>query len=104
MGNYINSSDDKDYGKKEGDYILFDRNNLITTWDGTTSLYYTKSLTIKLPHVEEGAVEGVESDADVSAPVQWYNLQGVRVDIDNVPSGVYIRRQGNAASKVAVRR
>lgn len=104
MGNYINSSDDKYYGKKEGDYILFDRNNLITTWDGTTSLYYAKSLTIKLPHVEEGAVEGVESDADSSAPVQWYNLQGVRVDIDNVPSGVYIRRQGNAASKVAVRR
>lgn len=104
LGNFNNSSDDKYYGKKEGDYILFDRNNLITTWDGTTSLYYTKSLTIKLPHVEEGAVEGVESDADVSAPVQWYNLQGVRVDIDNVPSGVYIRRQGNAASKVAVRR
>lgn len=104
MGNYINSSDDKDYGKKEGDYILFDRNNLITTWDGTTSLYYTKSLTIKLPHVEEGAVDGVESDADASAPVQWYNLQGVRVDIDNVPSGVYIRRQGGVTSKVAVRR
>ena len=83
---------------------MFDRNNLITTWDGTTSLYYAKSLTIKLPHVEEGAVDGVESDADASAPVQWYNLQGVRVDIDNVPSGVYIRRQGNAASKVAVRR
>lgn len=104
LGNFNNSSDDKYYGKKEGDYILFDRNNLITTWDGTTSLYYAKSLTIKLPHVEEGAVEGVESDADASSPVQWYNLQGVRVDIDNVPSGVYIRRQGNAASKVAVRR
>lgn len=104
MGNYFFSSNNKDYGKKQGDYILFDKNNLITTWDGTADLYYAHSLTIKLPHVEEGAVEGVESDADASAPVQWYNMQGVRVDIDNVPSGVYIRRQGGVTSKVAVRR
>lgn len=105
MGNYLNSTDESEYGKKKDDYILFDRNNLIQTWDSTSSFYYiSKSLTIKLPHVEEGAVEGVESDADSSAPVHWYNLQGVRVDIDNVPSGVYIRRQDNAASKVAVRR
>lgn len=103
MGNFNNSSDNNEYGKKEGDYIKFDRNSLVTTWD-KGGFYYAKSLTIKLPHVDDDAVDGVESDADASAPVQWYNLQGVRVDIDNVPSGVYIRRQGNAASKVAVRR
>lgn len=103
MGNFNNSSDNNEYGKKEGDYIKFDRNSLVTTWD-KGGFYYANYLTIKLPHVDDDAVDGVESDADASAPVQWYNLQGVRVDIDNVPSGVYIRRQGNAASKVAVRR
>lgn len=33
MGNFNNSSDNNEYGKKEGDYIKFDRNSLVTTWD-----------------------------------------------------------------------
>lgn len=106
VGNLNNSSDEKYYGKKQDDYILFDRNSLAySTYDSDKSFYYiTKSLTIKLPHVENGAVDVVENETDASAPEQWYNLQGVRVNIDNVPSGIYIRRQGNVTSKVAVRR
>lgn len=104
-GNYLNSTDESKYGKKEDDYILFDKNNLIKRWEFTASFYYIpNSLTIKLPDAENGGVDVVENEADASAPEQWYNLQGVRVNIDNVPSGIYIRRQGNATSKVAVRR
>lgn len=33
-------------------------------------------------------------------PVEYYNLQGLRVDYDNAPKGIYIRRQGNTATKV----
>lgn len=36
--------------------------------------------------------------ADINAPVEYYNLQGVRVD--NPDNGLYIRRQGNTATKV----
>lgn len=36
------------------------------------------------------------------APVEFYNLQGVRVDGELTP-GLYIRRQGNSASKVLIR-
>ena len=32
------------------------------------------------------------------APVEYYNLQGVRVD--NPAGGLFIRRQGNKAEKV----
>lgn len=44
-------------------------------------------------------IDKVESDAN--APVEYYNLQGVRVD--NPSAGLYIRRQGNKATKVYVK-
>lgn len=40
-------------------------------------------------------------EADANAPVEYYNLQGVRVD--NPSAGLYIRRQGNKATKVYVK-
>lgn len=37
-------------------------------------------------------------NADMTAPVEYYNLQGVRVD--NPLGGIFIRRQGNSVTKV----
>lgn len=45
-------------------------------------------------------VEAVMTD-DVNAPVEYFNLQGVRVNADQ--PGLYIRRQGNKAEKVTIR-
>ncbi len=39
--------------------------------------------------------------ADDNAPVEYYNLQGVRVE--NPAAGLYIRRQGSKVSKVIVK-
>ena len=39
-------------------------------------------------------------ELDLNAPVEYYNLQGVRVE--NPTSGLYIRRQGNNVSKVVL--
>ena len=39
--------------------------------------------------------------ADENAPVEFYNLQGVRVE--NPSNGIFIRRQGNNVSKVLVK-
>ena len=45
---------------------------------------------------------GLESVAvDNEAPVEFYNLQGVRVA--NPEAGIYIRRQGSNVTKVYVR-
>ena len=41
--------------------------------------------------------------ADENAPVEFYNLNGVRVNSDNLVPGLYIRRQGAKASKIIVR-
>lgn len=46
-------------------------------------------------------IEGVAVDA--AAPVEYYNLNGVRVNADNLTPGVYVRRQGKVATKVVVR-
>ena len=48
-------------------------------------------------------VSGVESvTVDANAPVEFFNLQGVRVDGALAP-GIYIRRQGQSVSKVQIR-
>ena len=54
-------------------------NNYIVTLDGNTT-----------------GVEAIESDAN--APVEYFNLQGVRVD--NPANGLYIMRQGSKVVKV----
>ncbi len=47
---------------------------------------------------ELNAVNSVINDND--APVELYNLQGVRVNANDALKGIYIQRQGNKATKV----
>lgn len=57
--------------------------------------------------VIKGVSTGVESiaiDADnAEGPVEYYNLNGIRMDGSNLTPGIYIRRQGNKAAKVLVK-
>lgn len=48
---------------------------------------------------EGAAVDGIE--ADDNAPVEYYNLQGMKVNGDE--PGIYVRRQGAKTSKVIVK-
>lgn len=41
-------------------------------------------------------------DDNVNAPVEWYNLQGVRVNPETATPGLYLRRQGTKTQKVAL--
>lgn len=53
-------------------------------------------------NVNDPVVTGVEDvTVDENAPVEYYNLQGVRVA--NPENGIYIRRQGSKVSKVLVK-
>ncbi|MDE7025721.1 MAG: hypothetical protein K2O88_07560, partial [Paramuribaculum sp.] len=47
---------------------------------------------------------GIESiNADNSnEPVEYYNLQGMRVNAENLNNGIYIRRQGSETTKVFI--
>jgi len=48
--------------------------------------------------VQSGVEDVMVEDAD--APVEWFNLQGIRVA--NPENGIYIRRQGNKVEKVVL--
>ena len=47
-------------------------------------------------------VEGVAADAE-NGEAEYFNLNGVKVDADNLVPGLYIRRSGNKAEKVVVK-
>jgi hypothetical protein len=64
------------------------------------------ALSINMPENTTGVDEiTIDNDNqsvnDADAPVEYYNLQGIR--ISNPSNGIYIRRQGNSVSKEYVR-
>lgn len=40
---------------------------------------------------------------DADAPIEYYNLQGIRMAGDNLPAGIYVTRQGSKTGKVIVK-
>ena len=48
------------------------------------------------------SISAVSAD-DVDAPVEYFNLQGIRVNGDNLTPGIYIRRQGKTTEKIIVK-
>lgn len=62
------------------------------------------SMPIKCTFNGQGAasINGIEIDS-ANAPVEFYNLNGVRVSGDALAPGIYIRRQGNDVKKILVR-
>ncbi len=40
---------------------------------------------------------------DANAPVEYFNLQGMKVAADNLTPGIYIRHQGRSVSKIVIR-
>lgn len=58
---------------------------------------------VKFSLASDGTTTGITAveAEDADAPVEYYNMQGVRVQ--NPGQGLYIRRQGNRVEKVALR-
>lgn len=72
------------------------KGTLTLTVDGENSLL----------EIGQGGITGVEdviADIEANADVEYYNLQGVRVDAANLAPGIYIRRRGQSATKVYLR-
>ena len=40
---------------------------------------------------------------DNNAPIEFYNLQGVKVNANHLSSGIYIKKQGNKTTKILIR-
>ena len=79
-----------DANGKQGAYILYN----------PSGQGFTYNLFAEPGFIDEtGAVEAIEA-VDNNAPVEFFNLQGIRVA--NPENGMFIRRQGNKVSKVAL--
>lgn len=77
-------------------------------WNGNQSAWYSGYILgydgDTLTNVNAAGVNTITVDADNSdAPVEYFNLNGVRLNGDNLTPGLYIRRQGTKATKVIVR-
>lgn len=75
--------------------------------DGVEEVFFTvektsniSKLTVEL--TSSTGIDDITAD-DNNAPVEYYNLQGMRVKADNLTPGLYIRRQGNKTTKIIVR-
>lgn len=82
------------------DFMMAGKDEVYSVTSGLGDEYYRmQNLTIMLPFIlwENTGVDNVVVE-DPNAPVEYYNLQGVRVE--NPESGLYIRRQGNVTTKV----
>lgn len=56
--------------------------------------------TVKAGNFGTAGVDDILSEDNANAPVEYFNLQGIRVD--NPSGGIFIRRQGNKTEKVAI--
>ena len=70
------------------------------TEDNTCVTPAKKDLTVSFSQAEIEASGIATIGADVNAPVEYYNLQGVKVA--NPENGVFIKKQGNKAVKVVL--
>lgn len=79
------------YDFSKGDYFrsfgLEDRNTALSFFN------------VNIPERTEGIEDAIISDTD--APVEYFNLQGIRVESPS--EGLYIRRCGNKAEKTVIR-
>ena len=64
--------------------------------------YYTEEGVKEIAAETSGIEDVIEDSNNNDAPVEYYNLQGIRVN-QPAPGQVYIKRQGSSVSKVLVR-
>lgn len=58
---------------------------------------------VTVSYLPDGASAIEEITSDSEAPVEYFNLQGIRVGADNLTPGIYVRRQGSEVSKILIK-
>jgi hypothetical protein len=89
IGNRYNTSGD--HGVKGGvnynsDYLVCRTTKVVNSSGTTTSV-----------------ADMIFGESEVDAPVEYYNLNGVKMNSENLAPGLYIMRRGDKAAKVLIR-
>lgn len=67
-----------------------------------TNVSEGQALDIPVTIVEASAIDNIAAD-EAEGPVEYFNLQGMRVAPENLVPGIYVRRQGSVTTKVHVK-
>ncbi len=78
--------------------------NVTTVSFTPTAKMFFSTMTVTYGPSSLGAIDDIFGDADANAPVEYYNLQGIRVAADNLTPGFYVVRQGSKTAKVLIRK
>lgn len=79
--------------------------------EGSATISYTLIDGTGCPHVVSceifvdgyAAIEEISDYETHDIPVEYYNLNGVRIDQDNLTRGIYIKKQGKKTTKILVK-
>ncbi|MCH5246100.1 MAG: calycin-like domain-containing protein [Muribaculaceae bacterium] len=104
--NILKSSDEITYEVESAEVLTIDaKRNYITplakegmSWVKATSNGTTREFPVYITESGESGIEAIDADND--GAVEYYDLRGVKVNIDNAAKGVYISRQGDKVVKV----
>lgn len=92
-----------------GTQACFDQADNLMVFDGYNNgytLYVIPGESVATTAAPAASVLAVESGLNTvttNGAVEYFNLQGVRVNANNLTPGIYVRRQGNKAVKVTVK-
>ena len=117
--NLVQTTSDLTYGGMTQLWVL-PENGLGNVWSETYScsadyikmsnncvrlFIYAPGCGLSAYDITDAAVSGVEDILTTSpmAPIEYYNLHGVKIDANNLTPGIYITRQGNKTSKVLIK-
>ena len=90
------------FTNNDNDAVIAIPNKGLFLWpSATTNLYYANTTAVNISIKKTSGVEEITEVEGDDAPVEYYNLQGIRVN--NPTSGIYIVRQGAKVSKVLVK-
>lgn len=52
---------------------------------------------------QTSGIDDIGADTEDDGPAVYYNLQGIRINVENLTPGIYICRQGNKVTKILVK-
>lgn len=90
-------------GTLDGNILTFDGETVTYKYDTQSVLSDMPLIKIEL-HAVNFKKDGIDDvTVDDNAPVEYYNLQGIRIDADNLTPGIYVRRSGTDSRLIVVK-
>ncbi|MDE7407915.1 MAG: hypothetical protein K2M76_05790, partial [Muribaculaceae bacterium] len=77
-------------------------NTVLIKENDTAETQYSEHIYVVYADKIQSGIDAVEVE-NSNAPVEYFNLQGMRVNGDNLSTGIYVKRQGAKATKIYVK-